>query len=65
MPVPMVISAPLAVQTMFVSVQPGSGSLLDILGPELGPVKGKGALVVGLATAVLRVKGVRPVPLTA
>ena len=36
LPVPMVMTAPLAVQAMFVSVQPALGRLLDVLGPELG-----------------------------
>ena len=36
LPVPMVMTAPLAVQAMFVSVQPGSGVSCDVLGPELG-----------------------------
>ena len=65
MPVPMVISAPLAVHTMFVSVQPASGVSWTSLVPSWRPLKAKGALVVGLATAVSRVKGARPVPLTA
>ena len=43
----------------------GLGRLLDVLGPELEAVNVNGALVVGLATAVSRVKGARPEPLTA
>ena len=35
MPVPMVITAPLAVQTMFGERQAGLGRLHDVLGPEL------------------------------
>ena len=66
MPVPMVMTAPLAVQTMFVSVQPaGTGVSWTSLVPNWGAVKVNGALAVGLATAVFRVKGARPVPLTA
>ena len=60
----MVMPAPLAVQTMFVSVQPGSGVSWTYLTPNWETVKSNGALVVGLATAVLRVKGARPEPLT-
>ena len=59
MPVPMVMTAPLAVQTMFVSVQPGSGVSWTSLVPSWRPVKTNGALVVGLATAVSRVKVAR------
>ena len=66
MPVPMVITAPLAVHTMLVSVQPaGTGVSWTSLVPNWGAVKVNGALAVGLATAVFRVKGARPVPLTA
>ena len=43
MPVPMVISAPLAVQTMFVSVQPGSGVSWTSLVPNWVAVKAKGS----------------------
>ena len=50
---------------MFVSVQPASGVSWTSLVPSWKPVKAKGALVVGLATAVSRVKGARPVPSTA
>ena len=65
LPVPIVITAPLAVQVMFVSVKPGTGSSWTSLVPNWAAVKVKGALVVGLATAVFRVNGARPVPLTA
>ena len=65
MPVPMVITAPLAAQVMFVSVKPGSGVSWTSLVPSWKPVNANGALVVGLATAVSRVKGARPEPLTA
>ena len=65
MPVPIVITAPLAAHTMFVSVQPGSGVSWTSLVPSWKPVRANGALAVGLATAVLRVKGARPEPLTA
>ncbi len=63
LPVPMVITAPLAVQTMLVSVQPGSGDSCTYLVPNSGAVKAKGALAVGLAAAVSRVKVAgRPAP---
>ena len=63
LPVPMVITAPLAVQTMFVSVKPGSGVSTTSLVPNWAAVKEKAALAVGLATAVSRVKVAgRPAP---
>ena len=65
LPVPMVMTAPLAVQAMFVRVQPASGVSTTSLVPNWGAVKVKGALAVGLATVVFRAKGARPVPLTA
>ena len=52
MPVPIVMTAPLAVQAMFVSVKPGSGSSWTSLVPNWAAVKVNGALAVGLATAV-------------
>ena len=64
LPVPMVITAPLAVQTMPVSVKPGSGVSTTSLVPSWRPVNANGVLAVGLATAVSRVKGARPVPVT-
>ena len=42
MPVPMVMTAPLAVQTMFGERPAGLGRLLDVLGPELGGGEGEG-----------------------
>ena len=60
MPVPMVMTAPLAVQTMFVSVQPaGSGVSWTSLVPNWAAVKVNGALAVGLATAVFAGEGAR------
>ena len=49
---------------MLVSIQPGSGASWTYLTPNWEKVKVKGALAVGLATAVLRVKAARPEPLT-
>ena len=63
LPVPMVMTAPLAVQAMFVSVQPASGVSWTSLVPNWGAVNANGALAVGLATAVSRVKVAgRPAP---
>ena len=48
---------------MFVSVQPGSGVSWTYLVPNWGAVKSNGAVAVGLATAVSRVKVAgRPAP---
>ena len=65
MPVPMVMTAPLAAHAMFVSVQPVSGVSWTSLVPNWAAAKVNGALAVGLDTAVSRVKGARPAPLTA
>ena len=63
LPVPMVITAPFAVQTMFVSVKPGSGVSTTSLVPNWAAVREKAALAVGLLTAVSRVKVAgRPAP---
>ena len=63
LPVPMVMTAPLAVQTMFVSVQPASGVSTTSFVPNWAAVNVKGALAVGLAAAVSRVKVAgRPAP---
>ena len=63
LPVPIVMTAPFAVQTMSVSVQPGSGASTTSLVPNWGAVNANGALAVGLVTAVSRVKVAgRPAP---
>ena len=55
-PVPMVMTAPFAEQTMFVSVQPACAVSWTYFMPNCGTVKLKGTLVVGLLTAVSRLK---------
>ena len=44
LPVPMVMTAPLAVQTMFVSVKPGSGVSTTSLVPNWAAVKANGGV---------------------
>ena len=56
LPVPMMIIGAVGGTAMLVSVQPGSGVSCTYLVPNWGAVKANGALVVGLAAAVLRVK---------
>ena len=64
LPVPMVMTAPLGVQAMSVSVQPSSGVSWTSFVPNWVAVKTNGSLTVGLAAAVSRVKVAgRPVPL--
>ena len=59
------MTAPFAVQTMFVSAHPVSALSVTYLSlPSWTPVKSNGALVVGLVVAVLRVNGASPVPET-
>ncbi len=59
----MVMTAPLAVQAMLVSVQPASGVSTTSLVPNWAAVNVNGALAVGLAAAVSRVKVAgRPAP---
>ena len=61
--VPMVMTAPFGVQTMLVSVKPGSGVSTTSLVPNWAAVKAKAAVDVGLAPAVSRVKVAgRPAP---